>query len=88
MNLNFVYKFTGYLSIVVGAAAAACTYRPQLMVLAIGFSLLGFLISGINVFLNMKYFSESDTFPKGYMGIFLSSLPVLFMLYMIFQSRR
>jgi hypothetical protein len=88
MNLNFVYKFTGYLSIVLGAVAAACTYRPQLMVYAIGFSLLGFLVSGINVFLNMKYFSESDTFPRGYIGVFLSSLPVLFMLYMIFQSRR
>jgi len=87
MNLNFVYKFTGYLSIVIGLGAAVCTYRPTLMIFAISFSLLGFLVAGVNVFLNMKYFSQSDQFPKGYVGIFLSSFPVLFMLYMIFQAR-
>lgn len=88
MNLNFIYKLTGYLSVIIGLCAAGCTYRPILMVYAIGFSMLGFLVGGVNVFLNVKYFSESEKYPKGYTGIFLSSLPVLFMIYMIVQSRR
>ena len=88
MNLNIVYKVSGYLSVVIGLCAAGCTYRPTLMFFAIGFSVLGFIIGGLNVFLNMKYFSETDQFPRGYLGIFLSSLPVLFMIYMIFQARR
>jgi hypothetical protein len=87
MNLNLVYKLCGYLSLVIGIAASLCIYRPGLMVFAMGFTLLGFILGSVNVFLNAKYFWQEEKFPKGYIGIFLSSLPVLFMLFMIFKSR-
>jgi hypothetical protein len=87
MNLKLVYKISGYLSLIIGVAASLCIYRPGLMVFALGLTLLGFIMGSINVFLNAKYFWQEEKFPKGYVGIFLSSLPVLFMLFMIFKSR-
>ena len=87
MNLNIIYKISGYLSIAIGIAAAACIYRPGLMVYGVTFALIGFLVGTANIFINLKYFSESEKYPKGYLGIFLSSLPVLFMLFMIFKTR-
>jgi len=88
MNLRVVYHLTGYLSIAVGALAAASVYRPMFTSLATGISIVGIILSGVNIFLNLKYFSVSDTFPKGYIGVFLSLLPVLFVVYMTVQSRR
>ena len=87
MNLKLVYNICGYLSLIIGIAAALCIYRPGLIVFGMGLALLGFISGSINVFLNAKYFWQEDKFPKGYIGIFLSSLPVLFMLYMIFKSK-
>jgi hypothetical protein len=87
MKLNFIYKFTGYLSILIGIAAALCIYRPSFMVYGISFSLLGFVIAGVNVFLNLKYYSEEEKYPKGFLGMFLSSVPVLFMLFVIYKAK-
>ena len=87
MNLNGLYKISGYLSLGIGIIASLCIYRPGLMVFAMGFALLGFILGGVNVFLNAKYFWQEEKFPKGYIGIFLSSLPVLFILFMMLKSR-
>jgi hypothetical protein len=87
MKINLIYKFSGYLSIVAGIIAAASMYRPALRFYAMGFSILGFILANINIFLNLKYFSNSEPNPKGYLGMFLSSLPVLFVLYMVFKTR-
>lgn len=87
MNLNFVYKFTGYFSILIGIGAAACIYRPYFMMYGIALAVLGFIVASINVFLNLKYYSEEEKYPKGFLGMFLSSLPVLFMLFMIMKAK-
>lgn len=87
MNPRLAYRLTGYLSIAVGIGASIGIYRPHFMMYSIALSLLGFILSGINVYLNQKYFAEQDRFPKGLLGMFLSSLPVLFLLFMIFRSR-
>jgi hypothetical protein len=87
MKINVIYKVSGYLSIIIGIAAASCIYKIQLMFYGIALALLGFIIGGINVFLNSKYFYEQEKYPKGYIGIFLSSLPVIFMLLIIFKFR-
>ncbi len=83
-----LYKLLGYLSIAVGISAALCIYRIQFMKLGIGLAILGFIISGINIFMNEKYFREEEKYPKGYMGMVLSSLPVLFMLFVVFKFKR
>lgn len=87
MNVRVIYRLTGYLSIVVGILAACCIYRIRLMPYALALSILGFILAVINIFLNTKYFYEQEKFAKGYLGMFLSSLPVLFMMLIAFKFR-
>lgn len=83
-----LYRFLGYLSIVVGLAATGCIFKIQNMFFAVALSILGFIISGINIYMNTKYYSEVETYPKGYFGMLFSSLPVLFMMFVIFKFKR
>lgn len=87
MNIKLVYKITGYLSIAFGIAAALCIYRIQFMFYGVGLAIPGFMLAGTNIFLNSKYYYEQEKFPKGYLGMFLSSLPVIFMMLIIFKFR-
>lgn len=84
---RFVYKALGYLSIVIGILAALSIYRIQFAFYGILLGILGFIISGLNVFLNVKYYYEEEKYPKGYLGMVLSSVPVLFMLFVIMKHR-
>jgi len=88
MYHRIVYISIGYLSIAVGILAALCIFRIQNMFYGIALSLLGFILSGINIYLNSKYYSEYEKYPKGYLGMLFSSLPVLFMLFVIFKFKR
>lgn len=83
-----LYRVLGYLSIVVGLAATGCIFKIQNMFFAVALSILGFIISGINIYMNTKYYSEVETYPKGYFGMLFSSLPVLFMMFVIFKFKR
>ncbi|MCW3077600.1 MAG: hypothetical protein JWO32_2209 [Bacteroidetes bacterium] len=83
-----LYKLLGYLSIIIGLCAAACIFKIQNMFYGIAIAIVGFIISGINIYLNMKYYSEEEKYPKGYLGMLFSSLPVLFMLFVIFKFRQ
>ena len=83
MNVKVIYKLSGYLSIVIGIIAALCIYRIQYMYYGVALAILGFVFAGINIFLNAKYYFEQEKFPKGYLGMFLSSLPVIFMMLII-----
>lgn len=87
MSHRLVYKILGYLSLVIGAVAALSIYKIQFSFYGILFGLLGFIISGINIFMNTKYYYEEEKYPKGYIGMVLSSVPVLFMLFVIMKHR-
>ena len=84
---RFVYKLLGYLSIVIGILAALSIYRIQFAFYGIALGILGFIVSGINIFLNTRYYYEEEKYPKGYLGMVLSSLPVLFMHFVIMKHR-
>jgi hypothetical protein len=88
MNVKHVYLASGYLSVLVGTLAALSIYRFQYIYYGIGLAIAGFILAGINIFLNAKYYIDQEKFPKGYLGMFLSSLPVLFMLMLIFKFRK
>ncbi len=83
-----LYRLLGYLSIVVGLLATGCIFKIQNMFFAIALSILGFILAGINIYFNIKYYSEEETYPKGYFGMLFSSLPVLFMMFVIFKFRQ
>lgn len=51
------------------------------------FAIIGFIFSGINVFLNAKYEFTTGRFSLGYIGMIFSSLPVIYLLYIIFGNR-
>jgi len=87
MSHRLIYKMLGYLSILIGVLAALSIYRIQFAFYGIALGLLGFIVSGLNIFLNVKYYSEEEKYPKGYMGMVLSSIPVLFMLFVIMKHR-
>lgn len=88
MNIRLIHNLSGLLSIVVGAVASLCIYRIQWMYYGVALAILGFIFAGINIFLNEKYFAEEDSWPKGYIGMFLSSLPVIFMMLIIFKFKK
>jgi len=88
MNVKVIYKFSGYLSIVIGILAVLCIYRIQYMYYGVILSILGFIFAGINIFLNAKHYFEQEKYPKGYLGMFLSSLPVIFMMLIIFKFKK
>ena len=87
MSHRLFYKILGYLSILIGIFAALSIYRIQFAFYGIALGIVGFIVSGINIFLNTKYYYEEEKYPKGYLGMVLSSLPVLFMLFVIMRHR-
>lgn len=87
MNPKLLYTLSGYLSLLIGIAAASCVFKMALMPIGIGLAIVGILAAVLNIFLNTRFQFDVEKFPKGYLGLFLSSLPVLFMLFMIFKSR-
>jgi hypothetical protein len=88
MNVRSLYILTGYLSIIVGVGATLCISRIQYIYYGVGLAIIGFILSGTNIFLNVKYEFDEEKFPKGYLGMFLSSLPVVFMMLIIFKFRK
>lgn len=50
-------------------------------------AILGFIMAGINIYLNGKYEFDEVKWPKGYIGMLLSSIPVLFMLFVVFKYK-
>ena len=88
MDVKVIYKLTGYVSILIGLAAVMCIYRIQYVYYGIGLAIFGFIFASINIFLNSKHYSDQEKYPKGYLGMFLSSLPVIFMILVIFKFKK
>jgi hypothetical protein len=88
MNVKHLYIISGYLSLIIGAVATLCIYRIQYLYYGVALAMLGFIFAGINIFLNSKYYYEQEKYPKGYLGMFLSSLPVIFMMLVIFKFKK
>jgi hypothetical protein len=81
------YKLSGYLGLIFGVLASASIYKITLLYYGIPLAFLGFLFSGINIFLQTKHEFDAGKYAKGYLGMFLSSLPVIFLMVMIFRFK-
>jgi hypothetical protein len=88
MSIRLTYLISGYLSLITGAFASLSIYRLPWIKYGMGVAILGFIFSMMNIFLYTKYFSEKGKWTNGYLGLFLNSLPVLFMLFVVFRFRR
>lgn len=87
MNVKTVYKLSGYLSIVIGVAGTMCIYMKYLYY-GVGLAIFGLIFAIINIFLNQKYYADQEKYSKGYIGMFISSLPIVFMMLLIFKFRK
>ena len=88
MNL---YKLSGYLSLVFGIACcvfivlSVATPNPVYLLAALLNTFLGFIFSIINIYLNAKYEITKQKFSLGFAGLILSSVPVIFLMVIIFK---
>lgn len=87
MNVKTVYKLSGYLSIIIGVAGTSLIYMKYLYY-AILLAIFGMAFAVINIFLNQKYYADQEKYSKGYIGMFISSLPIVFMMLLIFKFRK
>jgi hypothetical protein len=91
MKTNLIYVFIGYASIFFGFIGALTAFigltQIKYMFYSIALAIIGFILGSINVFINTKYFSELEKYPKGYFGILLSSLPVIILMVIIFKFK-
>jgi hypothetical protein len=85
MNLFKVYKIAGIVSVVFGLLAVSCLFSLRTVPFGLLFSVLGFISSGINVFVDTKHEFSGKKYPLGYAGMILSSLPVVFLMIIIFR---
>lgn len=85
MNLFKVYKIAGIVSVVFGLFAVASLFSIRTLPFGLLFAVLGFITSGINVFIDTKHEYSGKKYPLGYAGMILSSLPVVFMMIIIFR---
>jgi len=88
MYTRLIYIATGYLSILTGIACTLSIYQLRYIFYGIMLAILGFIFAGINIFLNNKYEFDEVKWPKGYIGMLLSSIPVLFLLFVILKYKK
>jgi len=83
MNL---FKLSGILSLVFGTLSCLILIKPYLLMFALLSAIIGFIFSTLNIYMNAKYEIIKKTFSVGYVGMMLSSFPVIFLLVLIIRS--
>lgn len=83
MNL---FKLSGFLSIAFGLTASLTLINPYLLFYSLLSAIVGFVFSTINIYLNAKYEITKGFFSLGYIGVVLSSIPVVFLMVLIFRG--
>jgi hypothetical protein len=83
MNL---FKLSGILSLVFGTLSCLILIKPYLLMFALLSAIIGFVFSTLNIYMNAKYEITKKTFSVGYVGMMLSSFPVIFLLVLIIRS--
>ena len=84
MNL---FKLSGYLSVVFGVSCCLWLINPVYLFFALLFAIIGFIFSTINIYLNAKYEITKSNFSIGYIGMVLSSVPVIVLMVLIMTHK-
>jgi hypothetical protein len=88
MYTRLIYNLSGWLSVIVGLVCTVSIYQMRYVYYGVMLAILGFIFAGINIFLNQRFEFDEVKWPKGYIGMLLSSIPVLFLLFVILKFRR
>lgn len=83
MNL---FKLSGIVSLIFGVLSCFILLKPQFLMFSLLAAIIGFTFSTINVYLNTKFEITKNGFSIGYIGMILSSFPVIFLMVLIFNS--
>jgi hypothetical protein len=83
MNL---FKLSGILSLVFGTLSCLILIKPYLLMFALLSAIIGFIFSTLNIYMNAKYEITKKAFSVGYIGMMLSSFPVIFLLVLIIRN--
>jgi hypothetical protein len=83
MNL---FKLSGLLCLIFGALSCLILINPHWLFFSLLSAIIGFTFATINVFLNAKYEITKTSFSIGYIGMILSSFPVIFLLVFIIKG--
>jgi hypothetical protein len=83
MNL---FKLSGILSLVFGTLSCLILIKPYLLMFALLSAIIGFIFSTLNIYMNAKYEITKKAFSVGYVGMMLSSFPVIFLLVLIIRN--
>ena len=83
MNL---FKLSGYASLTLGLASCLCLINPYYLMATLLCAIAGFAFSTMNIYLNTNYEITKKAFSIGYIGMALSSVPVLFLLVLILKG--
>ena len=83
MNL---FKLSGILSLVFGTLSCLILIKPYLLMFALLSAIIGFIFSTLNIYMNAKYEITKKAFSIGYIGMMLSSFPVIFLLVIIIRN--
>jgi hypothetical protein len=84
MNL---FKLSGLISVIAGIICCAMLFYPSLLPFSLLCAIVGYAFSTINVYLNAKFEITKNWFSIGYVGMVLSSIPVIFILVLIISNR-
>jgi hypothetical protein len=88
MYTRLIYKLSGWLSLIIGIICTLSIYQVRYVYYGVMLAIVGFIFAGINIFLNQRFEFDEVKWPKGYIGMLLSSIPILFLLFVILKFRR
>lgn len=88
MYTRLLYTITGYLSLIIGIICTISIYQLRFIYYGIMLAIVGFIFAGINIYLNNRYEFDEKKWPKGYLGMLFSSIPVLFMLFVVLKFKK
>lgn len=81
-----LFKLSGIASLLFGTLSCLILIKPYLILFALLSAIIGFVFSTINIYINAKYEITKKAFSVGYIGMILSSFPVIFLLVVIFRG--
>jgi energy-converting hydrogenase Eha subunit H len=78
-----MYKIISNISLIIGALATGTIFFHDFLLIGLFLSLLGFMASIFAIFYETKYQMQRRLFSKSFIGLFLSSIPVLYIMIVI-----
>ena len=85
MSIRTLYLLLGYLSVLLGAISVMGMSRIKWLYMSSGIGALAMVLGLVNIFMSVRYFSEEEKTPKGYFGLFLGALPIVFLMLVLFK---